>query len=52
MARPLLTSQLRKRFEFPSGSHAIALTDDYNPIDYYDVWLKESVRREILVNID
>ena len=28
------------------------LTDDYNPIDFYDAWLRESVRREILQSTD
>ena len=28
------------------------LTDDYNPIDFYDLWLKEKVRRTILETTD
>ena len=39
---------LGKQFHFPADTEAIILTDDYNPIDFYDSWLKEWVRRKIL----
>lgn len=32
----------------PENPEAIVLTDDFNPIDVRDVWLKERVRRTIL----
>lgn len=37
---------------FPAGTRSIVLTDDYNPIDTYDLRLKERVRREILDSTD
>jgi hypothetical protein len=39
---------LGQKFEFPPGTPAIVLTDDYNPIDFYDGWLRETVRNMIL----
>jgi spermidine synthase len=36
------------RFEFPEDTPAIVLSDDYNPLDVYDAWLRESVRSRIL----
>ena len=43
---------LGKSFKLPSGTAAMVLTDDHNPIDFYDVWLKEWVRKMILENVD
>ncbi|MGW8273271.1 MAG: hypothetical protein ACWGN7_07780, partial [Thermodesulfovibrionales bacterium] len=34
--------------ELPPADDAIILTDNYNPIDFYDRWLKEHVRESIL----
>jgi len=41
---------LGKRYDyvFPEGTPAIILTDDYNPVDFCDAWLRESVRRNLL----
>lgn len=39
-------------YSFPAGTPAMLLTDDYNPIDFYDLWLKEKVRRTILETTD
>lgn len=39
-----------RSFAFPPGTPALLLTDDYNPIDFYDVWLKEWTRRNIIEN--
>jgi spermidine synthase len=39
-------------FRFADGTPAIVLSDDYNPFDFYDVWLKEQVRRAILATTD
>ena len=41
-----------KRFRLPPDTLAITLTDDYNPIDFYDAWLKESVRKSIINSTD
>jgi spermidine synthase len=37
-----------RRFSFPEGTPAIVLTDDYNPLDFYDTWLKEELRKRVL----
>lgn len=39
-----------RTFAFPAGTPAVLLTDDYNPIDFYDVWLKEATRKNIIDN--
>ncbi len=39
-------------YRLPDDAPAVILTDDYNPIDFYDVWLKEWVRRQILKGTD
>ncbi|MBI5444279.1 MAG: fused MFS/spermidine synthase [Deltaproteobacteria bacterium] len=38
------------RFRLPPGERSVILTDDYNPIDLYDVHLHEAVRRRILAD--
>ena len=43
---------IEKPFMFPAGTPAMVLTDDYNPIDFYDLELKESVRKGIIRNTD
>ena len=43
---------LGKRFEFPVGTKAIVLTDAYNPVDFFDGWLRELVRKSILETTD
>ena len=47
-----IRENLGKRFYFPADTHAIVLTDNYNPIDFYDFWLRELVRKMILDTID
>ncbi|RRJ82749.1 fused MFS/spermidine synthase [Aestuariirhabdus litorea] len=49
MAREGVQANLGRRFEFPSGTPAIVLTDDYNPIDFFDSETREGVR-EIIIN--
>jgi spermidine synthase len=39
-------------FRFPAGTPSIVLTDDYNPIDFYDLWVKEFVRKDIFRDTD
>jgi spermidine synthase len=41
-----------KKFEFPPHTPAITLTDGYNPIDFYDVKLKELNRKRIIEATD
>lgn len=52
LARERVERLLGSRFAFPAGSPAIVLTDDYNPIDVYDAWLKEQLRTQILEATD
>jgi len=51
-ARNGVSRYLGRPYELPVGTPGILLTDDYNPIDFYDVWLKEWVRKLILDGID
>lgn len=39
---------MQQPFQYPPDNSAIILTDNYNPIDVYDVWLRELVRKRIL----
>jgi spermidine synthase len=45
---PAVMGHLGNTFSFPDETPAIVLTDDYNPIDFYDVWLKEMARKDVL----
>ncbi len=49
--RSRMMQYLGKNFEFTPGVEAIVLSDEYNPTDYYDVWLKEKAREGITKNI-
>jgi hypothetical protein len=35
-------------YEFPAKTPSMLLTDDFNPMDVHDAWLRERVRRNIL----
>jgi len=37
-------------YKIPQHEEAIILTDDYNPIDVFDIWLKEKTREGIIGN--
>ncbi|MDA8431726.1 MAG: fused MFS/spermidine synthase [Nitrospiraceae bacterium] len=43
---------LGKEYSFPEGTPAMVLSDDFNPVDVYDLRLKETVRKNILKNTD
>jgi spermidine synthase len=45
-------ANLGRRFRFAEATPAMVLTDDYNPIDFFDEWLRETVRRSIIDNTD
>lgn len=47
-----VTQLLDKTFSFPEDTQAIILSDDYNPIDFYDRWMKEQVRKTIIETTD
>jgi MFS family permease len=44
--------RLADPYPLPEGSASIILTDDYNPIDVYDLWVKERVRKAIFDAVD
>lgn len=48
LAGKSLRHALARPFAFPPGTPALLLTDDHNPIDVRDLWLKERLRRQIL----
>lgn len=43
---------LGKEFSFPDRTPAITLSDDYNPIDFFDLRVKEATRRGLLSYTD
>jgi len=43
---------MQQPFTFPMRTDAIILSDNYNPVDFYDLWLKEQVRKTILDTTD
>lgn len=47
-----IKGHIGKKFYFPPDTQAIILSDDYNPIDLHDVWIREKVRKEILKTTD
>ncbi|MFZ5524697.1 MAG: fused MFS/spermidine synthase [Pseudomonadota bacterium] len=53
---PLAESSVRFSMQspyiLPANSEAMILTDNYNPVDFYDLWLKEQVRKIILDTTD
>jgi spermidine synthase len=48
----MVLQNINRQVKFPSGTPAIILTDDFNPIDFYDGWLRERVRKNILESTD
>lgn len=51
-AESLVRLGMERPFVFPAQTPALILTDDYNPVDFYDLWLKEQVRKTILDSTD
>jgi spermidine synthase len=49
---PLVARYLAAPYAFPPGTPALVLTDDHNPFDVRDLWLKEQARREILRSVE
>jgi spermidine synthase len=50
--RPVIDEWLGREFSFPPDTAAVTLSDDYNPADFFDIWLREEVRRSILKDTD
>jgi len=48
LAARTVRARLGARFRFPEGTPGIELSDDFNPADVRDAWLRERVRRQIL----
>jgi hypothetical protein len=53
---PMLESSVRRNmlqpFSMPPDADAMILSDNYNPVDFYDLWLKELVRKIIMDTTD
>jgi spermidine synthase len=52
LAREVVSRFIRKSFDFPAGTRAMVITDDYNPVDFFDLAQKERLRKDILRNTD
>jgi hypothetical protein len=52
MAQAGVRRGMENTYHFPASTAAIVLTDDYNPVDFYDLWMKENLRRLILETTD
>lgn len=52
LAKDLVEQAMANPFSFPLQTPAMLLTDDFNPIDLRDLWMKEDVRRKILESTD
>jgi spermidine synthase len=50
--KPLVSEFLGKEFVFAQNTPAILLTDEYNPIDFFDIWVKERIRQRYLEYAD
>jgi hypothetical protein len=52
---PLVRQRLGRgagwRFRFPVETRAIVLSDEYNPVGFFDLWVKERAREGILKDI-
>ncbi|MDH5326356.1 MAG: fused MFS/spermidine synthase [Gammaproteobacteria bacterium] len=49
---PRISARIRhnlgKRYDFPAGTRAMVISDEYNPIDFYDSWLRELNRSRVI----
>lgn len=52
LAYPEIASSIQREFRFPPGTPAMTLTDNYNPVDFHDLWLRERVRSYIIGGVD
>ncbi|WP_210394547.1 fused MFS/spermidine synthase [Motiliproteus sediminis] len=43
---------LTRPYQLPRGAAGLVLTDNYNPIEFYDVAVREQIRRDILRDSD
>jgi len=47
-----LSNLHRWKWQFPADQKAIILRDNYIPIDFYNAWMSERIRKEIVENTD
>jgi spermidine synthase len=52
LARDGVARHLAARYAFPAETPALLLSDDFNPLDVRDAWLRERVRSAILQSTD
>lgn len=52
LSRQAVEQAFGKTFSFPPDTEAIILTDEYNPIEIFDIWQKERVRKSIIRHTD
>ena len=50
--RDQLARMAGREFVFPEGTSSMVLTDNYNPVDVADVWVKEQMRKGTLYITD
>jgi len=51
-AENTVRNSMRQPFVLAPHTEAMILSDNYNPVDFYDLWLKEQVRKIILDTTD
>jgi len=47
----IVLANMRKQYKFNENQPSIVLTDNYNPIDFYDIALRETIRNDLLKHI-
>jgi spermidine synthase len=52
LAERIVRHALANEYRFPEDTPAMLLTDDYNPLDFFDLDMKENVRRAIIDGTD
>lgn len=50
--RPLVRELLGKEFVFPYNTPSLLLSDNFNPIDFLGIWVKEQLRKQSLLITD
>lgn len=45
---PQVIASMSQNYQFDTNQASIVLTDDFNPIDFYDVSLREKIRKRII----
>jgi spermidine synthase len=45
-------NKMQQTFSFPPQTPAMVLSDNFNPVDFYDMWLKEMLRDKTIEDMD